>query len=137
MLYDSLLPERDELIEVKAKGGKDHLYVHPRHRSNQHVSGFEYPFNYCVLPLNGCSLLADSEIPRLIHDADWMISSTSFHRCGIAPGYCAVITTISVHDFALFGEVYPAVMDRCGGRFELANEAVIRIQLSVELVAEI
>jgi hypothetical protein len=25
LLYDSLLPEREELIEVKAKGGKDHL----------------------------------------------------------------------------------------------------------------
>ncbi len=45
MLYDSFLSECDELIEVKAKGGKDHLYVHPRHRSNQHVSSLEYPFN--------------------------------------------------------------------------------------------
>jgi len=137
MLYDSLLPERKELIEVKSKSGKDHLYVHPRHRGNQYVSGFEYPFNYCIVPLNGCSLLADSEIPQLIHDAERMISSTSFHRCGIAPGYCAVITTISVCDFSLFGEVHLAVMSRCSGRFELANEAVLHVQLSVELVAKI
>jgi len=66
MLYDTLLPEREELIEVKSKSGKDHLYAHSRHRGNQYVSGFEYPFNYCIVPLNGCSLLADSEIPQLV-----------------------------------------------------------------------
>jgi len=101
------------------------------------VPGVEYSFNYCIVPLNGRSLLADSQIPQLIHDPEWMTPSTSFHRCGVALGYCALITTISVYDFALFGKAYLTVVNRCCGRFELANEAVLCIQLTVKLVAEI
>jgi hypothetical protein len=94
-------------------------------------------FDHRVVPFTRGSLSADSAIPQFIQDTERMISCSSTHRRGVPFGLSTVISPVSVHDLAFLGEIYLATVNGCGGRFELANEAKIRIHFAVEFIAEI